>query len=218
MAMATSGTTERPAPRRGGLVLRLVSGLFTLAFLGGCAALFGFAVFAANLAREEPVDPPPADGIVALTGGAHRIADAARLLSQGRGTRLLVTGVHPGNGRDDVARLMGVTGSVVACCVDIDYAALDTEGNAVETARWARANGYRSLIVVTSTYHMPRTLMLLSDQLPGVELHAFPVVSGAMRFDRWWEHPGTVRLLAGEYVKYLYALTKRAVASGARAA
>jgi len=36
-----------------------------------------------------------ADGIVALTGGASRLADAVELLASGRGRRLLISGVAP---------------------------------------------------------------------------------------------------------------------------
>jgi uncharacterized SAM-binding protein YcdF (DUF218 family) len=218
MTVLTGNGETRRAPRRGGLMLRVVSGLFTLALVACVAALLGFAAFTAALPREEPDDPPSADAIVALTGGAQRISDAARLLNQGRGRRLLVSGVNPAIGRDDLQRLLGLSGSVAACCLDLDHEAMNTEGNAIETARWARANGYRSLIVVTSAYHMPRTLLLIGDQIPDVTLHAFPVVSDTMRMERWWEHPGMVRLLAGEYVKYLYARVKRVVASGATAA
>jgi uncharacterized SAM-binding protein YcdF (DUF218 family) len=212
MSVWTGNSDAKSAPRRGGLALRFVSALFTLALVASVAALMGFAMFTAGLPREKPDDPPIADGIVALTGGAQRIADAARLLNQGRGQRLLVSGVNPGTGRDDLRRMLGLSNALAACCLDIDYAALNTEGNAIETARWTRANGYRSLIVVTSAYHIPRTMLLLGDQLPGVSLHAYPVVTEAMRLERWWEHPGTVRLLAGEFVKYLYAQVKRAVA------
>ena len=43
-----------------------------------------------------------------------------------------------------------------------------TRGNAAETAEWARAHQVRSLIVVTSAYHMPRALAELGRDLPDV--------------------------------------------------
>ena len=44
------------------------------------------------------------------------------------------------------------------CCADLGFMAADTHGNAQETADWARAHRYKSLIVVTANYHMPRSL------------------------------------------------------------
>jgi len=52
------------------------------------------------------------------------------------------------------------------CCVDLDYTAVNTIGNAVETRRWALNHGFHSLVVVTSNYHMPRAMLELSHQLP----------------------------------------------------
>ncbi len=77
--------------------------------------------------------------------------------------------------------------------------AASTHGNALETADWARANGVRSLLVVTASYHMPRALAELGRALPGVRLYAVPVVPPAIR-DRV-----PIRLLVGEYIKYLVA-------------
>src|SRR4051794_20291528 len=53
-----------------------------------------FARFVLGLEDREPSIATPADGIVALTGGAERIADAITLLETGRGRRLLITGVN----------------------------------------------------------------------------------------------------------------------------
>ena len=54
----------------------------------------------------------------------------------------------------------------MTCCVDLDYSAINTEGNAIETKRWAHRRGIRSLIVVTSNYHMPRAMAELRASFP----------------------------------------------------
>ena len=72
------------------------------------------------------------------------------------------------------------------CCIDLDYSAVNTIGNAVETRRWALGHGFRSLVVVTSSYHMPRAMLELSHQLPGVTLIAYPVVTPQRRAEGWW--------------------------------
>ena len=71
------------------------------------------------------------------------------------------------------------------CCVDFDRS-LNTLGNAIETRRWAQKRNIRSLIVVTSGYHMPRAMAEIAHQLPGVTLIAFPVFSEKLRAEPWW--------------------------------
>jgi uncharacterized SAM-binding protein YcdF (DUF218 family) len=171
----------------------------------------GFLWFAAEVANAEPDHVPDVDGIVALTGGAQRLPDAARLLSEGRGRRLLISGVNAGTTRADVTRMLGVGARFADCCIDLDYAALNTVGNAEETRKWARSHGFRSLIVVTSAWHMPRSLAELRHVMPDVHFVPYPVVRRETQ-EEWWESAESVQLLATEYAKYLVALARRTVA------
>ena len=68
-----------------------------------------------------------------------------------------------------------------------------------------RAQGFRSLIVVTSNYHMPRALAEIAHQLPDVALVPFPVVTDKQRLEPWWSNGATARLMVSEYVKYVVA-------------
>ena len=61
------------------------------------------------------------------------------------------------------------------CCVDIGYEAQDTPGNADETMHWAADQGFSKLIIVTSSYHMPRSLTELGRVMPDVRLVPYPV-------------------------------------------
>jgi hypothetical protein len=76
------------------MLRRLANTLVLGLALVGLVGLGGFFVFVGSLERSEEPTPGKADGIVALTGGAERIADAIDLLAQGRGGRLLITGVN----------------------------------------------------------------------------------------------------------------------------
>ena len=78
-----------------------------------------------------------------------------------------------------LAKMLPVSRDLFDCCVDLGYQALDTAGNARETRDWAREHNItRSLIVVTSNYHMPRALAELSAALPDVDALS---VSGRQR-------------------------------------
>jgi uncharacterized SAM-binding protein YcdF (DUF218 family) len=165
---------------------------------------FGFVLFVSNLSSDDVTLDRNADGIVVFTGGASRITDAIELLAAGRGKRLLISGVNPSTKPAEILRLNPEFARVVSCCIDTDQS-VNTLGNAIETKRWAESRGFRSLIVVTSSYHMPRAMAELQHQLPGVTLIAFPVVSERLRGVHWWSSVGTMRLMLSEYLKYIYA-------------
>jgi uncharacterized SAM-binding protein YcdF (DUF218 family) len=176
-----------------------------LVIVGGIAVVLGFFAFLWLLPSGEIELDRNADGIVVLTGGTARVSDALELLAAGRGKRLLITGVNPGTTTADIARQVADFGKILACCVDLDYSAINTFGNAVETRRWVIDRGFRSLIVVTSAYHMPRALAEIAHQLPDVALIPFPVVSDRLRIEPWWSNSATARLVLSEYFKYLFA-------------
>ena len=120
----------------------------------------GLFAFASRVAHATPAaDPGRAEGIVALTGGSNRRLQAGMaLLQAGRGQRLLISGVNRRTTREEVRwAARAVAGPLYECCVDLGFEAIDTLGNARETAEWARARGYDRLILVTADYHMPRS-------------------------------------------------------------
>ncbi|MGU3496475.1 YdcF family protein [Xanthobacteraceae bacterium A53D] len=188
--------------RRAAVVTAFAMGTLTAVFVGG------FVVFAAAIAPREPAGLKPADGIVVLTGGASRIADGVQLLATGYGQRLLITGVNRSTSQEEIRRTLPQNEHYLDCCVDLGHRALNTFGNAIEAAEWTRDRQFRSLVVVTSAWHMPRALVELGRALPEVELVAYPVVTDRMLSARWWTDPQTVKLLLKEYLKYMMAQAK----------
>lgn len=184
---------------------RLTAALVVLAGVVGLFTAAGFLWFVRSIPSDEIELNRKADGIVVLTGGSSRIVDAIELLASGRGQRLLITGVNPTTNSDEISRLKPEHNGLVRCCVDLDRSAINTLGNAVETRRWAKERGFRSLIVVTSNYHIPRAMAELAHQLPDVALMPFPVVSEKVRAEPWWSHVATTKLLVSEYLKYIVA-------------
>ncbi|PWR25112.1 YdcF family protein [Zavarzinia aquatilis] len=150
------------------------------------------------------------DGIVVLTGGALRLDEAAILLADGRARRLLISGVSIDTKPEDIReRLPALDDDLFRCCVDLGYQARNTIGNAGETAAWARANGMKTLRVVTAAYHMPRTLVELRRVLPEVEVVPHPVFPERV-FDSGTLPPVTAPL---EFAKYVLALFRLRVAT-----
>ena len=151
-----------------------------------------------------------ADGIVALTGDEDRISEAVRLLAEGKARRLLISGVNKSTRAPEIISLNTVGNSearLFRCCVDLGKRAHNTEDNALETTAWVRLHGFRSLIVVTSTYHMPRTLIELRQAMPDVELVPYPVKSPRLG-EQWWSDPRTAWVLGKEYLKFVTAFAR----------
>jgi len=171
---------------------------------------FGFILFAVNVMRVPETSVQRADGIIVLTGGQLRIKAGLELLEKGRAKRLLITGVNRRTTKPDIARLVGGQSAELDCCVDLGYEALNTQGNAGEADAWARRLGYYSLIVVTASYHMQRSLMELNSRMPDVEIIPYPVIPVGFRDRAWWLDLGTSRVLLTEYIKLFPAAVRLA--------
>lgn len=178
--------------------------------LAAVVLAFGFVLFATIVMRDPVAETEPADGIVVLTGGEARIQAGAKLLRDGRGKRLLISGVNRHTTRDDVLRISGLDSKMFVCCVDLGYEALDTVGNADESRTWAHSHGYTTLILVTSSYHMPRSLAELALAMPEVRVIPHTVTPRSFPETGWWLHVKTTRLLLSEYLKFLPAAARLA--------
>jgi uncharacterized SAM-binding protein YcdF (DUF218 family) len=209
----------RHGPARSVRILRALWRLIVVAtFAVVVAFVLGFLWFVGSVPTDEVSIDRPADGIVVLTGGASRIADAMELLAAGRGKRLLISGVHPTTSSSEIARLTPAYGRWMRCCVDLGHEAINTTGNAIETEQWVSERGFHSVIVVTSNYHMPRTMAELRRRMPDVALVPFPVVTDKMRSEAWWSSPPTAKLLFSEYLKYIVAQVRFRLGTAAAAA
>jgi uncharacterized SAM-binding protein YcdF (DUF218 family) len=189
-----------------------LAALFVLALIWTA----GLLAFAARVDRSSPApEPAAADGIVALTGGAtdQRIAAGLQLLEAGKANRLLISGVSRRVTRPELQTLIGAAKPVYDCCVDLGFTAENTLGNARETAEWARAKGYRRLILVTADYHMPRARLELQAAMPEAQITPYPVPTPAMQAAHWWRTWQGAERMSLEYDKYLAVLTREAILS-----
>jgi len=177
MALQHDRWPNAPAARPRGWLRATIVAALAIIFVG---AGVGFIAFLSQLRGVEIKPARNADGIVVLTGGSSRVSDAMELLAGGYGKRLLISGVHPTNAASDISRSLPDNQSLLGCCVDLDRSAVNTRSNAAETRRWARERGFKSLIVVTSNYHMPRAILELSHAMPDITLIPFAVVG-----DKW---------------------------------
>ena len=199
----TQPTAPHESGARKGVGRKLLRFLASLAAAGLVFLAVGFGLFLRGLDWVEPTRLPGADGVVVLTGGADRIAEAVNLVAKGYASRLLITGVNQSVGVDEIARLTPEFRETFDCCIDLGYRAQNTEGNAVEARDWAQERSMSSLIIVTSNYHMPRALLEIRAAMPDIRLTRFSVLPDALKAGDWRYEPAILKLLLVEYIKYL---------------
>jgi len=188
-----------------GAFIRFVTGITAVLIL----IWFGGLVwFVATLPRAVTDATSRTDGIVVLTGGSERLEAGLSLLSAGRSKTLLLSGVYRGTSRQALAKLSRQSPDIFKCCVELGREATNTVGNAHETAAWARRNEMTSLRLVTSAYHLPRSLVEFRRAMKDIRLIAHPVYSASVKLEGWWRWPGTAMLLAGEFNKYVVSLVR----------
>jgi uncharacterized SAM-binding protein YcdF (DUF218 family) len=183
--------------------------LYTLRFLvvigiGGTLWLCGLILFT-RIIPSSPIDiTSSTDGIVIFTGGKTRLQVALTLFQQKKGRYLLISGVSPESTLPEMIDQIPFRSQIT-----LGYEALDTVGNAEETAAWVHTHHLKSLRLITSNYHMPRSLFELRRLLPEVEILPHPVVGKIFLKQKWWLDTHTLHLVVQEYNKFLFALICR---------
>jgi uncharacterized SAM-binding protein YcdF (DUF218 family) len=200
------GRYARAPSKRSRRAMRLVKFTGLVLLLIGGAVVAGFLQFAERVAEMTvPAADTRGDAIVVLTGGYQRIERAIDLLRRGAGERLLISGVNPSTTGGEIRRLTKSSKALFSCCVDIGHDAIDTVGNANETARWIRERGYKRVFLVTNNYHMPRSLLELHRVDPETEFIPYPVINTDLKSENWLREPNVLRRLVSEYAKYSLA-------------
>jgi uncharacterized SAM-binding protein YcdF (DUF218 family) len=190
------------------LVDSIVKSTLKILFISACFWLGGFLSFIQNIQDTPLPSFQGIDGIVVLTGTPARLNAGFALLKEIPDTRLLVSGVNAKVTRETLRQAMGQSTNLMDCCVDLGRIARNTVGNAEETALWAKNLDIDNILIVTSAYHMPRSLVELRRKMPGRRLVAFPVESTTLNIDSWWTSIHTFVVIGGEFNKYVFSLMR----------
>lgn len=176
----------------------LLKRLAGISFFAILIWLTGLAVFTGAMPSQPEVGPGmPADAIVVLTGDKGRLEAGMVLLNSKKGGRLLVSGVHRSVAADDLAKLTGMPHELFNCCVDLDHLSKNTIENAMMTAEWVKKNNFQTLYLVTSAYHMQRSMLLMQTAMPGCEFLPYAV-----------DTPISLQGLVVEYSKFIVTFAR----------
>lgn len=184
---------------------RLFILFFVLDYLFVCW-LAGLILFGLYI-RDLPVDDKQnTDAIIVLTGGRNRITEGINLLNQKRAPVLFISGVSQDVKIGDLEQKLSIYADDESQIV-LGYKATNTIENASEVAEWIKQNDIKSVRLVTSNYHIPRSIAELEAYHLPIQVIIHPVYSTYVKKD-WWKHWGSFKLIATEYNKYLFVLAR----------
>ena len=176
--------------------------LLYILFIGAVVWFAGFLAFNYHINNYKSDKKTHTDAIIALTGGKNRITEAAQLLQSGLAKRMFISGVQKDISLNEISRIQKVDISQKGK-IELENRSTNTIENAIETGDWIRKNNIKSIRLVTSNYHIPRSMEEFQSQNPKIKIIPHPVYSDNVS-PKWWKNHGSFYLIASEYNKFLY--------------
>lgn len=162
--------------------------------------VIGFVGFSLYALSFKFAPQTQAEGIVALTGGTDRIATSIQLLEENSSAQLLISGV---NKQVPPAEILRMVPSHLTDKITLGYLAETTAENALETANWIRQKNINSILLVTSFYHMPRSMVEILKHTPHLTIVPYPVFPKSFNNSVEWIKTRYAWLLFIEYHKFI---------------
>ena len=143
-------------------------------------------------------------GIVVLTGGKGRIEKGLELIKNTNADKLFITGVVSLPNFEKKYGVKTFNSDLFECCISFDDRATNTHENIVETVKWLSSNSnIKNIIIVSSYYHLPRSLIIFNNFLPNVPKQAVAAEEHSNISDSLFFH---LKLIIYEYFKTLYSV------------
>lgn len=167
--------------------------------------IIGFVCFCLYAVSFKYYPPVKSDAIVVLTGGKNRINTGIRLMDEKKATALLISGVNQNVSQKDVLKNIP---DDTKRKITLGYKAKDTNGNAKEISEWINKKNIHTIILVTSFYHMPRSVAEIIKQTPNINIVPHPVFPKSFNKSIDWIRTRYAWLLFLEYHKFIFVQLK----------
>ena len=169
--------------------------------------LIGFSIFAHRINHYPTDNETKTEAIIVLTGGRYRIAEAVRLMKDGMADKLFISGVEKNTSLTEIYKKQSID-FLDDANIALDRESKNTVENAVFSGNWLKDNNIKTIRLVTSNYHLPRSLAEFKYRCPNLKIIPHPVFSKYVAKE-WWKSGKSFYLIASEYNKYLYVLLFR---------
>ena len=169
----------------------------------------GGLIWFASLVNRAPKDVTTVtEALIVLTGGTERVAAAVDLMKQEKAEKLLISGVNKKVDWVLLAQTINELPEQLADKITLGQVACNTRQNALESKDWLERNKFRSVRLVTASYHMPRSMSEFKDVMPDITIIPHPIFPQTVKHNEWWKWPGTFALISSEYMKFLIVAVK----------
>ena len=167
--------------------------------------LIGFLFFCLYALSFKYAPQMHSDAIVVLTGGSNRINTGLKLIKEKKAEYMLISGVHKEVTKQ---KLFPSVEPYILDKITLGYMALDTKGNAQEVNEWIKERNIKSILLVTSFYHMPRSIFEIQQLNKDIQIAPLPVFTKSFNNSVDWIKTRYAWLLFIEYHKVIYTRIK----------
>ena len=150
--------------------------------------------------------------IVILTGGTNRIKEGFEVIDKLEkksiaNLKILVSGTGKGFTKLSLQEQLNVNFDLrlIECCVKLDSVSQDTYSNATETSKWVSENNIEEILLITSNYHIPRSILEFRNKMPNLKILFYPIKPKQHQINKWLKSFETFSLVFIEYCKYIIA-------------
>ena len=179
--------------------------IFFLPFILLFALVFGYFFYFKPTINQTYLLPSQFDGIAVLTGGKGRIEKALEIHKKFPSSKLLISGVHKKVTLNNIINSTKYNKESIF----IDNVSESTLQNAIEIVSWSREKNIKEIVIITSYYHMPRSMVLLNYFGEEIKYYPIPVKVKDTKNNSWNNNV----FLFEEYIKFLLSSSLKMIAS-----
>jgi uncharacterized SAM-binding protein YcdF (DUF218 family) len=184
----------------------ILASVYKIICLFASAWLLGIIVFIANIPDEHIPSMEITDAVVVLTGGSLRLEEGVNIFHSFPSKKLLISGIGEGVTIKDLPTTSHHLDENMRNKIVLGEIANSTITNAYETKIFMELNNFRSMRLVTSSYHIPRTKLIFEHVLPNITIIYHPVYPANFRKNGYYISPKSFLMVSNEYNKYLLTL------------
>ena len=185
----------------------MIKSLFKILLFMVLIFFIGFGIFLFEIPNKPNKSKEKTDAVIVLTGGLNRIDTGFRILNDNHSQKLFISGVYNETNLKElfVAHHEQIKDLLLEKKrIEIGKEARSTRENAEETNKWIKKNNIKTLRLVTSNYHMPRSKFEFKRLLPNTKIITHPVFTVNFQKQKILQHKMTFKLALKEYIKFIY--------------
>ncbi len=162
-----------------------------------------FIAFAHKINAYKSDNSTKTDAIIVLTGGKNRIQEGIKMMDNNLATKMFISGVSKQTSKKDLNISHNKD-------IELGYAATTTFENGIEVKEWINTNNIKTIRLVTSNYHLPRSLLEIKNQNKNIKVIESPIYSDNIN-KRWWTSLKTTSFIFIEFNKFIYVYIRNLI-------